>query len=70
MAFDASPGGDPRGPWCKACRQPIMAGEPSETVQFNTEETRDMSGLYHKACAKPFASMARALNVLGRAAGL
>lgn len=69
MAFDATPGGDPRGPWCKACRQPIEAGQATETVNFETEDARDMSGLYHKACAKPFASIARALNMLGRAAG-
>jgi hypothetical protein len=70
MAFDATPGGYPCNSWCKACRQPIEAGQAVETVQFDTEETRDMSGLYHRACAKPFASMARALNILGRAAGL
>lgn len=39
-----------------------MADQPAETVNFNTEETRDMSGLYHKLCARPFQSMARIIN--------
>jgi hypothetical protein len=63
VAFDATPGGDPRGPWCKACRQPISPDQPAETVRFETAETNDMSGLYHKICAKPFASLARVINL-------
>ena len=62
MAFDASPGGDPRGPWCKACKHPIAQDEPSMTVHFNEDE-HGFSGLYHVPCGKPFASIARILNL-------
>jgi hypothetical protein len=61
VAFDAAPGGDPRGPWCKACRQPIAEGQPVVTVHFKNDE-HGFSGLYHEACGRPFASMARILN--------
>ncbi len=61
MAFDAMPGGDPRGPWCKACKQPIGEGQPSTRIHFNTEP--DMSGLYHRSCGKPFAALARVANL-------
>jgi hypothetical protein len=63
VAFDATPGGDPRGPLCKACRQPIGVGQPSEMVEFSTPDTRDMSGMYHRLCARPFASLARVINL-------
>ena len=52
MAYDATPGGDPRGPWCKACQQPIMQGQRSTHVTFNTDPS--MTGLYHRVCSKPF----------------
>ena len=62
MAFDATPGGDPRGPWCKACRRPIGETERSMNVRFDND-VHDLSGLYHEACGRPFASMARVLNL-------
>jgi hypothetical protein len=64
VAFDATPGGDPRGPWCKACRQPIEQGQQSANIHFSSGEANDMSGLYHRACARPFQSLAHALNML------
>lgn len=63
MAFDATPGGDPRGPWCKSCKQPIEAGEPVETVNFDND-THDVNGVYHQACSRPFVSIMRALTQL------
>jgi hypothetical protein len=66
MAFDASPGGDPRGPWCKSCKQPIEAGQPSQRIEFTNDpegKLADFNGLYHSACARPFLSFARVLNL-------
>jgi hypothetical protein len=58
-------GGGFEGPPCKACRQPIMPGQPSTRVEFVRDE-HGMSGDYHKACSKPFDSLAYALNMLSR----
>ena len=58
-------GGGPEGPSCKACKQPIFQGQPATRVEFD-DKAHDMSGDYHKACGKPFASMAQALNMLNR----
>lgn len=65
MAYDATPGGDPRGPWCKGCRQPIEDGQPSTRVHLN-DDPHDMSGLYHQPCGKPIAALARILNMSAR----
>jgi hypothetical protein len=61
-------GGGSEGPLCKACKQPILKGQPATRVEFNGN-AHDMSGDYHRACGKPFASMARALNMLNRPGG-
>ncbi len=58
-------GGGFDGPPCKACRQPILSGQPSTRVEFMIDE-HGMSGDYHSACSRPFASMASALNTLSR----
>ena len=58
-------GGGPEGPSCKACKQPIFQGQPATRVEFGGN-AHDMSGDYHQACSKPFASMARALSMLNR----
>lgn len=62
MAFDATPGGDPRGPWCKGCRHPITENQRSMRVRFDNDE-HGFSGLYHEPCGRPFASLARVLNI-------
>ena len=64
----------PKGPWdepwgasCKSCQMPIFEGQPSEDVHFpEGSESASMSGTYHAECAKPFASIARAMNMLNR----
>jgi hypothetical protein len=61
VAFDGTPGGDPRGPWCKACKHPIAPDEPSKTVHFDNDE-HDFNGLYHVPCSRTFESIARILN--------
>lgn len=60
MAFDAEPGGDPRGPWCKSCREPI-GGKPTP-VRFTVDE-HDLNGDYHAVCARPILSLARVMNM-------
>jgi hypothetical protein len=56
MAFDAVPGGDPRGPTCPKCRRPVREGEPSTRMHFqdDPEGVRGLSGLWHGECARPY----------------
>lgn len=66
MPLDAMPGGDePRGPWCTSCNMLIGANERSVRVHFNNDPHgfRGFTGEYHEACSKPFASMARVINL-------
>lgn len=58
-------GGEPEGPLCKACKQPILKGQPATRIAFDGD-ARGMSGDYHQGCSKPFASMAHALGMLNR----
>jgi hypothetical protein len=73
MAFDPTPasgGGEPREPWCASCKAPITRDERSVRVHFDNDPHgfHGLSGEYHEACGKPFASMARVINLnwLGR----
>lgn len=56
MAFDAEPGGDPRGPWCPGCKQPVQAGQPTTRMSFQEDPDGRLgySGLWHGECARPF----------------
>ena len=56
MAFDAVPGGDPRGPWCKGCKAPIEAGQPSTHMHFHEDPDGKLglSGPWHSECARPY----------------
>jgi hypothetical protein len=65
MAYDGSAfGREWEGRWCKACRGPIKADEAFTDIHFETEP--EHSGSYHRACGRPFQSLARALNALSR----
>jgi hypothetical protein len=68
LAFDPMPSGGSgaHGPWCTSCRAPITTDQRSVRVDFATDPHghKGLSGLYHEACSKPFASMARAINML------
>jgi hypothetical protein len=58
-------GGGDRVPSCCACKQPIREGERSIRVEFRTDPkgTEGLTGEYHLACGKPFASLARVVNM-------
>jgi len=67
MPLDGSPGGEePRGPWCASCKSAITDSQRKVHVHFDTDPHgfRGLTGDYHEACGKPFASMARAINML------
>jgi len=55
MAFDAVPGGDPRGRICPRCNRPVMAGQPSTNMYFRDDPDglRGFTGPWHGACAQP-----------------
>lgn len=73
MAYDCEPGGDPRGPWCPKCRQPIRQGEPSTIMHFHEDPHGEMglSGRpWHAECARPYwDTVTPALKRLGRWGG-
>jgi hypothetical protein len=56
MAFDAVPGGDPRGPWCKGCKAPIETGQPTTRMHFHEDPDGKLgfSGPWHSECARPY----------------
>ena len=56
MAFDAEPGGDPRGPWCKGCSTPIERGQASTHMRFDKDPAGKLglTGLWHSECARPY----------------
>jgi len=57
MAYDAEPGGDPRGPHCPKCGHPIREGEKSTLMHFDQDPdgSRGLSGRpWHSECARPY----------------
>jgi hypothetical protein len=58
-------GGGHSGPSCQACRRPILEGEASTRVEFrgDPDGAQGYTGEYHTACSRPFASIARFLNL-------
>jgi hypothetical protein len=65
MPFDEARGGEPERTNCRACRHPIWQGQPATRVEFANDPTGSagLTGLYHEACAKPFRSLARVMNM-------
>jgi hypothetical protein len=66
MALDGTYEGDPRGTWCKSCKQPIFDSRHAVRVEFaeGSDEARSFSGIYHRECGRPFQSIARVLTAL------
>ena len=56
MAFDAAPGGDPRGPVCPGCDRPVTVDQPATTMRFaeDPDGARGLSGRWHGECARPY----------------
>ncbi|HEX4859756.1 MAG TPA: hypothetical protein VFV07_00875 [Rhizomicrobium sp.] len=61
-------GGGWSGPCCLSCKLPILDGERSARVEFRSDPlgAKGLTGEYHLACSKPFASLARVLDMDGR----
>jgi hypothetical protein len=61
-----SHGEEPNAPWCASCKAPITSDQRSMRVHFANDPHgfRGLTGEYHEACGKPFASMAHAINML------
>jgi len=57
------PGGG-GGPICLSCRRLIERGQRAR-IEFNTDPNGDdgLTGDYHIACSKPFAALARVINM-------
>jgi hypothetical protein len=55
MAFDAVPGGDPRGPVCPKCRRPVLKDQPSTRMVFpdDPDGLLGKTGQWHGECARP-----------------
>ena len=57
---------------CRSCKLPIAPGAPSQILTFpagGEHRLEELNGPYHAACARPFASLQRALDVLSRGWG-
>jgi hypothetical protein len=61
-------GGGHFGPTCRSCKEPILKGHHGTRVEFASDPSgmKGLTGDYHITCAKPFASMAKAINMLSR----
>ncbi|MCH8616504.1 hypothetical protein LZ016_10375 [Sphingomonas sp. SM33] len=69
MFLDLKSGDHWGDPVCKSCKLVIAPAEPTEVLKFdghNDQQLDEMTGLYHAHCAKPYLSILRALNALGR----
>jgi hypothetical protein len=55
-------GGGHNGPSCRSCKEPILEGERTMLVEFH-DDPHGLTGEYHFACGKPFASLARVINM-------
>ena len=67
MPLDGTPHGEePRGPWCTSCKAQIAKDQRSVRVHFANDPHGflGLTGEYHEACSKPFASMAHAINLM------
>ena len=68
MAYkiETSGGGGPVGPWCRRCTLPIPETEPAQHIDFVNDpdgKLRELNGLYHAACAEPYLSLSRLMNL-------
>jgi hypothetical protein len=52
-------------PWCVSCHAPITNDQRSVRVRFDSDPHghRGLTGEYHEDCSKPFASLARVINL-------
>lgn len=59
-------GGGWSGPCCLSCKEPILEGERSTRVEFASDPSgaKGLTGAYHLGCSRPFAALARAINML------
>ena len=76
MFMDIPAGGEgdyePSLPRCRSCKQPIAPEAPREILTFSNEgehRLEELNGPYHAECARPFASLQRALDMLSRGWG-
>lgn len=58
-------GGEPHGPVCRGCKQPIESGQKMQRVKFESDPSgfKGMTGDYHAECSKLFSSLAHIVNM-------
>jgi hypothetical protein len=58
-------GGGQSGRFCLSCKQPIEDGQRGIRVVFNNDPQgqKGLTGEYHSACSRPYASMAHIINM-------
>lgn len=71
MFLDDKAHGEPwgEGRVCRSCKLPIGPAEPAEELRFEDDSEHklsEMNGAYHAVCARPYLSIKRALDMLGR----
>lgn len=60
-----SSGGGFTGRSCRVCKRPIGPREAATRIAFDSDPNgaKGLTGDYHAACSKPFASFAHVLNM-------
>jgi hypothetical protein len=66
LDYDPRWGGGTNDPSCVHCHAPITSKQKSVRIDFANDPHghRGFSGVYHEECSKPFASLARAINMM------
>ncbi len=61
-------GGGWHGPFCLSCKGLILDERNAVRIRFDSDPDGEqgLSGSYHRACSKPFASIAQAIAMLSR----
>jgi hypothetical protein len=58
-------GGGGYSPSCRACRQPLLKGQQTRRIEFDNDPSgfKGLTGEYHLACSKLYASFAHVINL-------
>ncbi|MXO60232.1 hypothetical protein GRI89_11850 [Altererythrobacter salegens] len=61
-----APGGEPNWPFCRSCKQEILVGQRSRTIDFSSPNPalKKLGGTYHETCAEPVMRVKRSYEML------
>jgi hypothetical protein len=56
-------------PSCMSCKRPIQSHHPTDRLELPFDPDNglhELNGIYHSECAKPYLSLSRAIDMLGK----